>query len=84
VIDNLPAHEVPGVKEAIEAAGAILQYCRSTRLTLTRPFSKLKSFLRKVSARTVRALCRRIGSFVPTLTRVECRNYFRHAGYAPI
>src|SRR6516225_4838263 len=26
VIDNLPAHKVPGVKEAIEAAGATLQY----------------------------------------------------------
>ena len=26
VIDNVPAHKVPGVKEAIEAAGATLQY----------------------------------------------------------
>src|SRR5262249_7106514 len=48
------------------------------------PFSKFKAFLRKVSERTVRGLCRRIGSFVPTLSRAECRNYFRHAGYAPI
>ena len=29
VIDNLPAHKVPGVKEAIEAAGATLQYLRT-------------------------------------------------------
>ena len=33
------------------------------------------------SERTVRGLCRRIGSFVPTFSRAECRNYFRHAGY---
>jgi DDE superfamily endonuclease len=26
VIDNLPAHKVAGVKDAIEAAGATLQY----------------------------------------------------------
>src|SRR6516165_9361833 len=48
------------------------------------PFSNFKAFLRKVSEQTVRSLCRRIGSFVPTLSRAECRNYFRHAGYAPI
>jgi hypothetical protein len=48
------------------------------------PFSAFKAFLRKVSERTVRGLCRRIGSFVPTLSRAECRNYFRHAGYASI
>jgi DDE superfamily endonuclease len=48
VIDNLPAHKVPGVKEAIEAAGATLQYlpqyspdlnprCRSAN---SKPFSE--------------------------------------------
>jgi hypothetical protein len=41
------------------------------------PFSKFKAFLRKVSERTVRGLCRRIGSFVPTISRAECRNYFQ-------
>ncbi len=87
VIDNLPAHKVPGVKEAIEAAGATLQYLPQYSPDLNpieMPFSKFKAFLRRVSARTVPALCRRIGSFVPTLSHAECRNYFRHAGYASI
>jgi transposase len=87
VIDNLPAHKVPGAKEAIEAAGATLQYLPQYSPDLNpieMPFSKFKAFLQKVSERTVRGLCRRIGSFVPTLGRAECRNYFRHAGYAPI
>jgi hypothetical protein len=44
--------------------------------------NRLRS-LRKVSERTVRGLCRRIGSFVPTISRAE-RNYFRHAGYGSI
>jgi hypothetical protein len=36
VMDNLPAHKVPGVQDAIEAAGAMCGICRSTRRTLTR------------------------------------------------
>lgn len=87
VIDNLPAHKVPGVKHAIEAAGAKLQYLPQYSPDLNpieMPFSKFKAFLRKVSERTVRGLCRRIGSFLPMLSRAQCRNYFRHAGYASI
>ena len=87
VIDNLPAHKVPGVKDSIEAAGATLQYLPQYSPDLNpieMPFSKFKAFLRKVAERTVRGLCRRIRSFVPTVSRKECRNYFRHAGYAAI
>ena len=87
VIDNLPAHKVPGVKDAIEAAGATLQYLPQYSPDLNpieMPFSKFKAFLRKAAERTVRGLCRRIRSFVPTVSRKECRNYFRHAGYAAI
>jgi len=75
-----------GVKEVIEAFGATVQYLPQYSPDLNpieMPFSKFKAFLRKVSERTVRDLCRRIGSFVPTISRAECRNYFRHAGYAP-
>src|ERR1043165_6254164 len=81
VIDNLPAHKVAGVKDAIEAAGATLQYLPQYSPDLNpieMPFSKFKAFLRKVAERTVRGLCRRIRSFVPTVSRKECRNYFRH------
>jgi transposase len=75
------------VKEVIEAFGATVQYLPQYSPDLNpieMPFSKFKAFLRKVSERTVRGLCRRIGSFVPTISRAECRNYFRHAGYASI
>ncbi len=84
VMDNLPAHKVPGVKDAIEAAGATLRYLPPYSPDLNpieMPFSKFKAFLRKASEQTVPGLCRRIGSFVLTLSRTECRNYFRHAGY---
>lgn len=85
VMDNLPAHKVPGVRETIEARGAILRYLPKYSPDLNpieMSFSKLKAFLRKLAERTVSRLCRRIGSFARSLTAREARNYFRHAGYA--
>lgn len=85
ILDNLAAHKVPGVREAIEARGATLRYLPQYSPDLNpieMPFSKLKAFLRKVAERTVPALCRRIGYFARCLTAREARNYFRHAGYA--
>src|SRR2546429_4987254 len=62
VMDRLPAHKVPGVREAIEARGARLRYLPNTHHPIEMPFSKLKAFLRKLAERTVSGLCRRIGS----------------------
>lgn len=85
VMDNLPTHKVRGVREAIEARGATLRYLPQYSPDLNpieMAFSKLKAFLRKVAERTVQRLCRRIGSFVRSLSAREAANYFRHAGYA--
>ena len=85
VMDNLPAHKVPGVREAIEARGATLRYLPQYSPDLNpieMPFSKLKADLRKAAERTVPRLCRRIGSFARRLSPAEAFNYFRHAGYA--
>jgi transposase len=85
IIDNLSAHKVPGIRTAIEAAGASLRYLPQYSPDLNPIemfFSKLKAFLRKLAERTIPRLCRAIGSFVPRLSARESRNYFRHAGYA--
>src|SRR5271168_820775 len=85
VMDNLPTHKVAGVREAIEARGARLRYLPQYSPDLNpieMAFSKLKAFLRKVAERTVRRLCRRIGSFARRLSAREAGNYFKHAGYA--
>jgi transposase len=84
MMDNLKAHEAPGVKQAIEARGATLQYLPKYSPDLNpieMSFSKLKAFLRKQAKRTVPELRRAIAAFVPTLSATECRNYFSHAGY---
>jgi general secretion pathway protein D len=44
----------------------------------------LRTFLRKVAARSVPGLMRAIRSFIPQLGPRECANYFSHAGYASI
>ena len=87
VMDNLSAHKVAGIKEAIEAAGAELRYLPKYSPDLNpieMSFSKLKAYLRKAAERTERSLRRRIGSFLPRLSADQCANYFDHAGYASI
>ncbi len=87
VMDNLSAHKVAGIKEAIEAVGAELRYLPEYSPDLNpieMAFSKLKAYLRKAAERTQRSLCRRIGSFLPRLSADECANYFAHAGYVSI
>jgi transposase len=87
IVDNLKAHQVAGVSEAIEAVGATLRYLPRYSPDLDpieMPFSKLKSLLRKAAERSVRGLWHRIGSIIPTFSPQECANYFRHAGYAAV
>ena len=84
VIDNLPAHKAAGIREAIEARGAMLRYLPQYSPDLNpieMPFSALKASLRRAAERTIPRLRRRIGRFACTLTAREARNYFRHAGY---
>ena len=84
MMDNLPAHKVQGVREAIEAAGARFQLLPKYSPDfnpIEMPFSKLKSLLRKLARRTVSGLYRSIAKFIPTVSPREARNYFHHAGY---
>jgi transposase len=84
VMDNLAAHKVEGVQEAIEAAGATLRYLPPYSPDLNpieQVFAKLKALLRKAAERSVEALCDRIGDLLGAFSPKECANYFRNAGY---
>ena len=84
VMDNLPAHKVAGIEQAIEAAGATLLFLPpySPDLNPIEPaFSKVKAHLRKAAEHTIPRLVRRIGRIVTDFSPQECRNFFRHAGY---
>ena len=85
IMDNLPAHKVAGIEEAITAAGASLLYLPPYSPDfnpIEMVFAKLKAILRKASERTVDALWHRIGTALDEVTPHECSNFFRHAGYA--
>jgi hypothetical protein len=72
---------------SLEKSGATLRYLPKYSPDLNPielPYSKFKTFLRKVAARAIPALTRAIRSFIPQLSPQECANYFTHAGYASI
>lgn len=86
VMDNLPAHKVSGIAEAIESAKAELLYLPPYSCDLNpieNMFSKLKSLIRKGRWRTVDALWNGIAQAIEQITPTECRNYLAHAGYRP-
>jgi transposase len=84
IMDNLPAHKVAGVRQAIEAAGAILLYLPPYSPDfnpIEMAFSKLKALLRKAAARTKDDLWSAIAQGIDTFTPAQCQNYFAAAGY---
>ena len=84
VMDNLPAHKVHGVRQAIEAAGAILMYLPAYSPDfnpIEMAFSKFKALLRAAAARTIPDLWAAIRIALDAFMPSECQNYFTAAGY---
>ena len=85
IMDNLASHKRKGVREAIEAAGAKLQFLPPYSPDfnpIELLFAKFKWLLRSSAARTVEALWNRIGELISLFKPNECTNYFRKCGYA--
>ena len=85
VLDNLSPHKAPAVRKAIEAAGCKLLFLPpySPDFSPIEPcWSKLKTLLRGIGARTLDAL---EGALLGTMDRIsvtDARNWFAHCGYA--
>ncbi len=85
VMDNLSCHTQRVVRERIEAAGAGVLYLPAYSPDLNPielAYSKLKRLLRKAGERTVEGLWSALGRLLDHFSAEECRNYFRHCGYA--
>jgi transposase len=85
VWDNLSAHSVTGVREAIEACGATLQPLPPYSPDLNpieQVFAKLKATLRAAGERTVGALWTTLGQVLDDFPPAQCANFLRGAGYA--
>jgi transposase len=84
IMDNLSSHKRPGVREAIEMAGATLMFLPPYSPDLNpieQAFAKFKWLLKSAAERTVEGLWRACGQLVERFTEHECRNYIRHSGY---
>jgi len=86
VLDNLNIHHGERVREAIEAKGCHLAFLPSYSPDLSPiepAFSKLKTCLRRLGARTKEALQEAIAQALETITDQDARNWFAHCGYLP-
>jgi transposase len=84
IMDNLAAHKVAGVREAIQAVGASLLYLPPYSPDLNpieQMFAKLKALLRKAAERSIDGLWNAIGQLLDTFPVDECARYLAHAGY---
>ena len=84
VMDNLAAHKVAGVRQAIEVHGAELHYLPPYSPDLNpieNAFAKLKAHVRKSAARTLDALERAAANGLQQFKPRQCANFFAHAGY---
>jgi transposase len=84
VMDNLSAHKVPGVREAIEAAGATVLYLPPYSFDfnpIELAWSKLKALLRTAEPRTRDDVDRQIAVAMARISRRDAAGWFRHCGY---
>lgn len=84
ILDRLNVHKNRHVREAIEARGCTLLFLPSYSSDLNPielAFSKLKSRVRQVEARTREALDDAIAAALRAITLRDVIGWFRHAGY---
>ena len=83
--DNLAAHKAAVVHEALRAAGcqALLLPRYSPDLNPIEPcWSKIKTALRAVGARSLDELDREFPAVLDSVTAQDARGWFKHCGYA--
>jgi transposase len=84
-MDNLSAHKSPKVREAIESAGARLEYLPPYSPDfnpIENMWSKVKEALRSAAERTMEAVGEAVGRALVTVSESDCRGFFANCGYA--
>ena len=85
ILDNLATHKVAGVREAIESAGARLEYLPPYSPDfnpIENLWSKVKQTLRRLAPRTQAELLPAAATAFAAVSPADCRGFFRHAQYA--
>jgi transposase len=85
VMDNLQVHKSLRVRELIEGTGASVlflpAYSPDSYSPIEEAFSKIKTILRKIEARTHEALVEAIGRALEAVSRQDALGWFGHCGY---
>jgi transposase len=84
VWDNLDIHNDVEIAEVIERRGARFEFLPPYSPDLNpieKAWSKRKSVLRKLKARTREALVDAHGTALRAISKQDCIGWFRHAGY---
>src|SRR5262249_45322797 len=83
VMDNLSSHKSERVRQAIDVRGAEVLFLppySPDYNPIEKAWSKVKSYLRRVSERSVVGLWNAIGDALGTITAKDCRGFFRSCG----
>ncbi len=84
IMDNLGAHKVKGIREAIEARGATVIYLPPYSPDLNpieKCWSKIKTYLRAAKARTRQALEQALKEALLLVTEKDAQGWFASCGY---
>jgi len=84
ILDNLSIHKSPGAARAMRDIGAWFLFLPPYSPDLNPielAFSKLKTLIRKASARTYDQLWQAVGNVRGLFSDEECYNFFKAAGY---
>ena len=85
VMDNLRPHKTAEVQAVLDGSGFAYRYlpAYSPDLSPIEPaWAKMKSYLRRVGARTVEALEQALAPALDSITAQDAAAFFRHCGYA--
>src|ERR1700760_4621161 len=85
VMDNLRPHKTPEVQAVLDGSGFPYRFLPSYSPDLSpiEPgWAKVKSYLRRVAARTVEALQQALAPALDSITAHDAKGFFRHCGYA--
>ena len=85
VMDNLRPHKTPEVQAVLDGSGFPYRYLPSYSPDLSPiepAWAKMKSYLRRVAARTVEALQQALAPALDSITAQDAAAFFRHCGYA--
>jgi len=83
-MDNVPTHKMPSIADALAAVGARVQFLPPYSPDLSpieNCWSKIKTFLRSVAARTRKALDAALSNALATITHDDIKGWFAHCGY---